>query len=588
MKKSSSVVAPTFGAAKPLPGQPGYKVSETSVLEKDAKEMESRLKMLQERMKLQQQEAEANTKMAGAGSNSRWKSSKPEKGSIRGYAKDIQEKHKKRAEAEGGGDPVLRNTMMNSTDSGKRALSKQPNPPGNYLTKEIDFWSSNDVGDWLISVNLEQYVEPFILNEINGIILLDITLEDLDYMGITVLGHRKTILKGAEDLRVNRRIINPPNPPSVSHAKHPTERSKYATEDKNDMDDGNNGGGGGMGERSSAKVAAPAKTTHWSHLEPLSKSEVTSQTSNLANAADVSIAEEEGFDEEAERKAFQEAVQAWRRAPAPVTAANEAKQSNSYTTNSSDTNTTNNMWHNPFAAGATETAANRPLKQGVLDEAMEHAEFVKAVDAWRSAGSSKPTTGAVSVGTTSTSNNNSDISRRGSASTSLLVKQLAQQLENEQEELSKRLQLQKEQATQKLRQSNLEYAKLKQSCSIGESKAKFTDEDSEEDLEPTYHSNPHAESPVLMKYTFSKSPSDYNRKGEGSLKHLEQDEVDGVNNGMVMSDEEEDLKPHRVSNGNGLRNSVAISLVESVLHNDINSRDIADESYYVVEYESDN
>ena len=35
-------------------------------------------------------------------------------------------------------------------------------------------------------------------------------------MGITALGHRKIILKGAEDLRVNRRIVNPPHPPSLS------------------------------------------------------------------------------------------------------------------------------------------------------------------------------------------------------------------------------------------------------------------------------------------------------------------------------------------------------------------------------------
>jgi len=117
-------------------------------------------------------------------------------------------------------------------------------------------------------------VEAFILNEINGNILLDITLEDLDYMGITVLGHRKIILKGAEDLRVNRRVLNPPNPPIASQVRHQAESGKYTTEGKNDLEDGSSFGGGAMGERSTAKVAVPAKSTHWSHLEPLSKSEV--------------------------------------------------------------------------------------------------------------------------------------------------------------------------------------------------------------------------------------------------------------------------------------------------------------------------
>lgn len=110
------------------------RASETSILEKDAKEMESRLKMLQERMKQQQQEAEENAKLAGAGSNSRWKSSKAEKGSIRAYGKELQEKVKKRAEAQGGGDPVLRASLANSTEVFKRKPQANP-PPGNYLSK---------------------------------------------------------------------------------------------------------------------------------------------------------------------------------------------------------------------------------------------------------------------------------------------------------------------------------------------------------------------------------------------------------------------------------------------------------------------
>jgi hypothetical protein len=38
-------------------------------------------------------------------------------------------------------------------------------------------------------------------------ILLDINLEDLDYMSITALGHRKAILKGVEDLRKKKRFV---------------------------------------------------------------------------------------------------------------------------------------------------------------------------------------------------------------------------------------------------------------------------------------------------------------------------------------------------------------------------------------------
>ena len=61
-----------------------------------------------------------------------------------------------------------------------------------------------DVGEWLTSKNMGQYSPNFQQNEITGSVLMDISLEDLDYMGITILGHRKTILKGIEELSSGR------------------------------------------------------------------------------------------------------------------------------------------------------------------------------------------------------------------------------------------------------------------------------------------------------------------------------------------------------------------------------------------------
>ena len=113
------------------------RVSETTILERDAKEMEARLKMLQERMRLQQQEAEANAKLAGAGSNSRWKSSKTEKGSIRSYGKEVQEKHKKRTE-ESGGDTSIRSAVMTSSSidvSASRRKQVEYPSAGSFLSK---------------------------------------------------------------------------------------------------------------------------------------------------------------------------------------------------------------------------------------------------------------------------------------------------------------------------------------------------------------------------------------------------------------------------------------------------------------------
>lgn len=71
-----------------------------------------------------------------------------------------------------------------------------------------DSWNVADVGEWLSSRDLAQYVPNFKDNVIDGKVLMELSLQDLDYMGITALGHRKTILKGIEELNAggNRKV----------------------------------------------------------------------------------------------------------------------------------------------------------------------------------------------------------------------------------------------------------------------------------------------------------------------------------------------------------------------------------------------
>ena len=68
---------------------------------KEANEMELRLKNLQERMLKQNAEDTATPKFGG----SRWKSARPDKGSVLSYAKDVHEKHRK---TNNGDDPAMR------------------------------------------------------------------------------------------------------------------------------------------------------------------------------------------------------------------------------------------------------------------------------------------------------------------------------------------------------------------------------------------------------------------------------------------------------------------------------------------------
>ena len=90
MRKTAS--SEGFGKPKPLPNEPGYKTAkETEKLERESKEMEARLQMLQLRMQQQKEDDEATPKIGG----SRWKSGRTDKGNIRGYAKDVHEKIKR-------------------------------------------------------------------------------------------------------------------------------------------------------------------------------------------------------------------------------------------------------------------------------------------------------------------------------------------------------------------------------------------------------------------------------------------------------------------------------------------------------------
>jgi hypothetical protein len=67
------------------------RLPESTLLEKEAKDMEVKLQVLQERLLQQQLESEKTSKSA---SGTRWKSSNPQKGSIRAYGKDVSERVK--------------------------------------------------------------------------------------------------------------------------------------------------------------------------------------------------------------------------------------------------------------------------------------------------------------------------------------------------------------------------------------------------------------------------------------------------------------------------------------------------------------
>src|SRR5579859_1708134 len=73
----------------------------------------------------------------------------------------------------------------------------------------------DDVSGWLAEIGLGQYAQLFSDNEVDGEVLVDLTEEDLDGLGI-VLGHRKKILKAIDQLKSDE---TPPAAPQRHEAE---------------------------------------------------------------------------------------------------------------------------------------------------------------------------------------------------------------------------------------------------------------------------------------------------------------------------------------------------------------------------------
>src|SRR3974390_1886424 len=59
------------------------------------------------------------------------------------------------------------------------------------------------LGGWLRSLGLEQYEAAFRENAINEKVLPNLTAEDLKDLGVTIVGHRRTLLDGIAVLRAD-------------------------------------------------------------------------------------------------------------------------------------------------------------------------------------------------------------------------------------------------------------------------------------------------------------------------------------------------------------------------------------------------
>jgi len=193
-------------------------------------------------------------------------------------------------------------------------------------------WDVERVCDWLEECHLSEYRDVFKKNAVNGTTLLELGASDLDYLGITPLGHRKLIIKGVEALKGGEKSF-----------------------------------GGG------------ATLAHWSHIPPqgggAGEGVSSGITSNLLDGE---------LDEAAERRSFQAAVMAWRGATKV-----ESNSPKSYIAKLGD-----GEWVNPFNSGSNNDEKDNGYREGSLlegsfDEVAEAKAFSEAVLAWRSGGNEK-------------------------------------------------------------------------------------------------------------------------------------------------------------------------------------------------------
>eukprot|EP00938_MAST-03A_sp_MAST-3A-sp1_P000513 g513.t1 len=279
--------------------------------------MEDRLIKLRARMKMQKDTA---TKTGG------WASSKTEKGSLTKYARDVrhrisQKKLKKQS---------------NRRRFRRKSKEQQEMKPRREVKKckdKVESWECEDVLHWLEStIGLPKYCDVFKSNSIDGRVLLEMGSDDLDFLSIRFPAHRKMILKGVDSLK--------------------------------------------------EKNMTTTKKIHWT--EATFKAEQRARENPSHASVPVNLADDQGqqnsllqgtYDEAAQRRAFQEAVMAWRNGDS------------SDTSSSSKSKTL--MWKNPFGEEEEEKKNGGSLLDGDYDEAAQRKAFQEAVMEWRNAGKKK-------------------------------------------------------------------------------------------------------------------------------------------------------------------------------------------------------
>ncbi|GJQ87045.1 hypothetical protein Trydic_g6804 [Trypoxylus dichotomus] len=80
-------------------------------------------------------------------------------------------------------------------------LKPHSQPQSNHKTaRDVASWGTNEVATWLETLQLSEYIDSFVKNDIRGRELLTLARRDLKELGVTKVGHVKRILQAIKDL----------------------------------------------------------------------------------------------------------------------------------------------------------------------------------------------------------------------------------------------------------------------------------------------------------------------------------------------------------------------------------------------------
>ncbi|KAK1933993.1 hypothetical protein P3T76_011753 [Phytophthora citrophthora] len=332
-----------FGKPKVLRGK---LVKASDRLEEDAWAMEARLLQLRVNMLEEKKKRDAELPLKHAGN--RWRSAREDRGSVRQYARDVQQKKvtKKQSKKE-----------ISDSSGNKKSKTKKSSKLEILSPATVEQWAVQQVLEWLSVIGLEEFQSGFEFHQVTGKKLLGMSPEGYEKLGVFKLSARNRLLAEMEQIRAQQVKLR-------SETQNGNEPAEIIDPKLRDA-------------RHTPEIPSPpsksAAKTHWSHVTPLSETSVASGDGQVP----VNLADGE-FNEDASHASFMKSLLEWRESDSKAVSA--------------ESNQEEDEWVNPiFNGGIVEAQEEQKtggaLLQGTYNEDDAHSSFQEALMAWRNGGS---------------------------------------------------------------------------------------------------------------------------------------------------------------------------------------------------------